>query len=301
MMAKRNRRREHQGFERKFGFENLEDRSMLSITAFLAGTQLEVFGTSANESVQITQSGNKWKVQGLGTKVNGSSSAQSFSGVTDIFTDLGKGTDLVQILNGTLSGGVTVFYQPGESGTKTSQLINLKVGSAQVINEDNGINTITATNLQTTSGGAGFFTGNANDVISLANLTLTGNLEVSAGNGNNTIAVANTKTGGYSTDVIESGNGRDSIAISQYSSVNNLDVTSGDGTDTVTLSSVKIGSANLYVDVGAGNQDVLTVVNSTAGLTELLDNGGTNGILTGSGNHFATLIISPNFTHRSGF
>ena len=75
---------------------------------------------------------------------------------------------------------------------------------------------------------------------------------------------------------------------------------SGDGTDTVVLDRVNLQSNVLFIDVGPGDKDSLTATNSTAGLGEFLDTNGTNGFITGSGNHFATKIIDANFTHRSG-
>jgi hypothetical protein len=68
----------------------------------------------------------------------------------------------------------------------------------------------------------------------------------------------------------------------------------------VTLDRVNLQSNVLFVDVGPGNKDSLTVTNSTAGLGDFLDTDGTNGYITGAGNHFASKFIDPNFTHRSG-
>ena len=196
-------------FLRRFRFEGLEDRSMLSVTAFLAGTKLEVLGTPANESVQVTQSGVNWKVQGLsGTKVNGSSAAQSFNGVTDIVVALGAGKDLVQVVNGTLLGSLVEVYEPGDTGAKTTALANLSVGSLQVVDFENGANVISAANIKTTDGGADFSTGSGKDVISLANFNLAGNLQVTAGDGANVVAVANVQTNGGGTGLVRREAGR---------------------------------------------------------------------------------------------
>jgi hypothetical protein len=293
--------RKQELLHRILNFENLEDRSMLSVTAFLSGTKLEIIGTPANESVQAYQSGVKWIVQGIaGTKVNGSTAAQKFSGVTDMVAALGAGNDYLQVFNGTLSGQLTVVYEPTDTGTKTTILTNLKLGSVQVANFTDGSNIIAATGIRTSAGGADFDTGNGNDAISLANLNLVGNLQVTAGNGINVIVAANVRTTGGGTDVIETGSGSDTIALSQYKSDDALDVMSGGGTDAVALNAVQLGSNVLYIDVGPGNQDSLVVTNSTAGLAEFLDSGGTNGYLTGSGNHFGTTDIDPNFVHRVG-
>jgi hypothetical protein len=283
-------------------FEKIEDRSLLSVSAFLSGTKLEIIGTAASESVQVYQSGTSWKVQGIaGTKVNGSTAPRTFNGVTDIVAALGAGKDYLNIFKGTLIGGLTVIYQPGDTGFKTTVLSNLKVGSLQVANQTDSANSIAASYIQTTDGGADFATGAGNDAIALVFLKIAGTLQITAGDGNNVISVANIQTTGSGTDLIESGNGKDSIAVSQYSSTtNSLDIMSGAGTDAVALSNVNLGPDILFIDVGPGNGDVLTVFHSTAGLTEFLDTGGQNGFLAGTGNSFGTTDIDPNFTHRSG-
>jgi len=284
-------------------FESLEDRSMLSVSAFMSSNELLIIGTSANESVQVYQHGTSWDVQGIGgTKVNNSTKAQSFAGVDNITAELGAGNDFLKVFNGTLLGSLQVGYAASDTGFKTTQVINLKLGLLSVVNESNGANSILVSNVQTTSfEGASFELGNGNNVIVLTNLKVIGaDLELFAGSGNNVITATNIQTTSGNRDLIETGDGNDIISISQFSATGDLDISSGGGTDAVVLNRVNIGDNVLSVDVGSGNHDVLTIIDSTAKAADLSDSGGTNGFLTGVKNDFDEITIDPNFTHVSG-
>jgi hypothetical protein len=288
---------------RTMRFESLEDRSMLSVSAVVSSHELAIFGTSANESVLVYEQGTNWKVQGIGgTKVNNSTKAQSFAGVENIEADLGAGNDFLKVFNGTVLT-LQVDYGSSDTGFKTTQVINLQLTDGlSIVNESNGSNSILVNNMRTTFEGASFeLLGNGNNVIVLANLKLFGGtLELSAGSGNNVISATNIQTTGGNKDLIETGDGNDIISISQFSATGDLDISSGGGTDAVVLNRVNMGDNVLSVDVGPGNYDVLTIIDSTAKVADLSDTGGTNGFLIGVKNDFDEITIDPNFTHVSG-
>ena len=296
--------RDQTGLNRTIRFENLEDRSMLSVTALVSSNELVIIGTSANESVQVYEQGTAWKVQGIGgTKVNNSIKAQSFAGVDNILAELGAGNDFLKVFNGTLVGSLQVGYGSSDTGFKTTQIINLKLAALSVVNESNGSNSILVSNVRTTSfGGASFELGNGNNVVTLVNLNVIGqNLQLIAGSGNNVITATNIQIGDNNTSVIQTGNGNDVISVSQYNSINDgLAILTGGGTDIVTLNKVNLGSNTLQVDMGPGNYDVLAIVDSKANAAELSDTGGANGFLTGVKNDFDEITIDPNFKHVSG-
>ncbi len=147
------------GLDRTMRFESLEDRSMLSVNALVSSNELVISGTSANESVQVYQHGTNWNVQGIGgTKVNTAAAPQSFSGVFNILAELGGGNDFLKISHGTLGGSLQIGYEPSDTGIKTTQLLNLKLGLLSVVNESNSGNSILVSNVLTTSGeGASYF------------------------------------------------------------------------------------------------------------------------------------------------
>ncbi len=94
---------------RAFRFETLENRAMLAgnVLASVSGTTLNITGDAAANSIQITQnSSGNWKVTGVATKVNGSSSFTSNTLVTDILIDLMAGNDTTNISKGSLSGEI---------------------------------------------------------------------------------------------------------------------------------------------------------------------------------------------------
>src|SRR5262245_5502053 len=103
---------------RTLRFESLEHRALLTgnVTATFDGTTLSIIADNPNtaELVRVRQTGDSWAVQGIGTTVNGSSSAQSFGDSTepviDIVADLQGGSDYLRIANGSLDGGVSAIF-----------------------------------------------------------------------------------------------------------------------------------------------------------------------------------------------
>jgi hypothetical protein len=259
----------------------LEHRALLTgnVTASFDGTTLSIIADNPNtaELVRVRQTGDSWTVEGIGTTVNGSSSPQLFGDsvepVIDILADLQGGSDYLRIANGTLDGGVSAIFSGG--GNKNVQIVNLTTELAVAV---------------TTLGG--------NDSIQLLSLHVGGNVTVDAGNGNNFIFASNVRSQG--DDSFVTGSGRDVVSLSGYSAPAGLSIVTGDGNDVVSLYRVDVSDAGLGVDVGPGNYDVLTVINCTAGTEELLDTGGTNGIIIGAMNHFATPASVIGFRFRFG-
>ncbi len=88
--------------------ECLENRPLLAgnVTTNFSGGLLTLTGDAAANNVQITQlASGAWQVKGIGTKIDGSNAAATFSGVTDISSDLMAGNDTLSILKGNITGG----------------------------------------------------------------------------------------------------------------------------------------------------------------------------------------------------
>src|SRR5215510_10042589 len=98
--------------ERRFGFERLENRVLLAgdVTAAVVAGTLELDGDSSGNALQIWKVGtDTWKVQGLGTAINGSNSVFIAAGVTNgISAALDAGNNFLKVFNGQLTGGLSV-------------------------------------------------------------------------------------------------------------------------------------------------------------------------------------------------
>ena len=256
---------------KKLRFEGLERRALMAgdVTAAVVAGVLEITGDDAGNAIQIKQSGADWKVQGLGTTVNGNNSAQTFTGVTGIAIDLAGGNDLIKVSKGTLSGDFDVSDSVG--GRLTVDLSSLNADNI-TINTPDASDTITlnkcvattdirinafntsddgadvVTLLKTSAGGEiGLFTGGGADVITMKN--------VSAGE---TLNVGTFTTGESDADV---------VTIVKANSGDLFEVLTGDGRDTITLSKVQAGTdlsvvAFEMADVTAG--DVVNISKSSA-------------------------------------
>jgi hypothetical protein len=295
-------RKQHSS-KRRLSFENLENRTMLTgtvIASFAAGA-LRLIGDSSANSVQLSESGGTWTVQGQGTVITGGT---TFTDVKSISAALGAGNDTLKISNGVLTGALDIAYTSADSGAKNTQLNTVTAGKTSIVNAAGGQNTIVINHLTTTmTGVVGVIvtTGIANDTIQLGSVNSATNLVVDAGNGSNYVAVTGVQTHGTLDDTITTGTGIDTVVVSAFTTTtNNLIVKSGDGTDSVVLNTVNVGTKNLTVDVGPGYTDLLSIISSTAYYIRLLDTGGHSGRLTGLSNHFTYLFIDANFTSQTG-
>ena len=155
-----------------FSFETLENRALLAgnvVTSFSGGL-LTLTGDAAANNVQLTQlASGAWQMKGIGTKIDGANAAETFTGVTDITTDLAAGNDILKVFNGTSSGDLTVQFSGG--GNKAIQLSNIHAADISVT------------------------TGAGNDSITVNKCTADSELEVEAHNGTNTVVVTNSHGG----------------------------------------------------------------------------------------------------------
>jgi hypothetical protein len=212
-----------------------------NVTAAVAGGALNIVGDNSANVLQLTQVGtNRWQVLGSGTKVNGSYTAKTFSGVTSIAADLTGGSDSILVYNGTLSG-------------------TLSIG-----------------------------TGSGNDSVTLNNFNAAA-IGISTGDGHDSVSLVKVKA----PEVFaETGNGNDSVAFTRVGSTGAVEVTTGAGTDSVSFNDVGNNVAWIYVDLGSGNNDSLTVVRSRATTATFIGGGGKGDVLVRSQNVFGTQNVS---------
>src|SRR5262245_56598606 len=139
--------RAYRNQSRRFGFESLEHRTLLAgnVTAAVAAGTLALNGDGSGNAIQVWQSGANWKVQGLGTTVNGSFSVQTFAGVTNIVAALEGGNDFIRVFDGVLPGALVVS---DSGGNDVAQLSNITAASITV-NVGDGRDTVALNNTHT--------------------------------------------------------------------------------------------------------------------------------------------------------
>jgi hypothetical protein len=267
---------------RPVGFERLEDRALLSVTATLTGGALNLSGTAASESVQLWQSGSNWKVQGIGTKVNGSYAVQTFPGVTEIETELGAGNDFIKVFNGTAQS-VTITYNPSDTGLKITQAVNLTLSALFTLNSTAGPNSVLMKNVSFV-GDAELTTGDASDSFVISGFRSedsAGGLFVRAGNGTNSIIASNVQCGGSA--FFTTGSGNDIISMSKFKLGLNLQVQAGNGNNNVSANNILTAlSSDAFGDeiiTGSGRDSISIVNYDIAGHLSIQTGDGTDSVV----------------------
>ncbi len=263
-------------------FETLEKRSMLAgnVTASVVSGNLLITGDNSANIITVQQNANgNWQITGAATKINGSNKAFTATGVTGaVSINLNGGNDSLTMVSGNVTNNLTILMG---AGNDAAALANIQIGTFLHF-----------------EGGAG------NDALAINNVhvsdpTFAHFSSIDMQDGNDTVAIHN-----FSDQDLEVtlGNGNDSFAMDNSDFLGGpfqrLRINAGAGTDAVALTSVK--TAPLFIDMGPGKNDALSLVDCTADTAALLDTNGTSGFITGAGNDFGSQTIDPNFTHRSG-
>jgi hypothetical protein len=268
---------------RKRQFETLETRTLMAgnVTAAVAGGVLTITGDKSANVITVTElSGGRFQIVGGATKINGKN--QTF--VTDPVTssvniNMQGGSDSLVLHDASVDGGhLTILMGDGND---TATLSNVDIGTFLHFEGNSGNDVLAINNVHVSDPTFAFFSTidmqDGNDVVA-AHGFFDQDLQVTLGSGNDTFALDNSKFLG--------------------GPFQRLRINAGDGTDAVSLVSVQ--TSPLFVDMGPGKNDVLTVVNSKADTADFLDTSGKSGYISGAGNDFGTQTIDPNFTHRSG-
>lgn len=273
-------------FERRLGIEGLELRALMAgdVTATVTAGVLEIIGDSKGNSVQIRQSGTEWRVQGISTTVNGSRSAQFFSGVTDITVNLQGGNDIVQVTDGTLTGALEIV---DIAGAMNINLARLNANAIDILTF-NQKDQVTITNCEVVGDVALVTfagTGDALDQISVFNTQIGGSLGIAAGTGNDLVDVRNTSVGSNLTIDTSFTTAADSdiVNVSQSSSGGVFSVATGNGRDTIAIKNFTAGG-NMTVTTSSNASDVNDLVNISSSST-----GGSLTLSTGAGHDIVTI------------
>lgn len=268
-------------------FEFLETRNLLAgnVTAGPGSVpgELRILGDAAGNNIQVSQLANgDWKVQGIGTKVNGSNSAQTFSGITQLAVDLLGGNDVIKVANGTLANELDIG---AEQGADVITVTNIRAGDIFVDSgAGNDAVTLTGCNsdnrfiIHTGDGSDALAVNNCfaggdmdfelsdtaadgNDVVHFSRLNAN-TLLVNDLHGNDTVVGTNSRTAGYMDFNLTSGN--DAIAISGLNSGEAILVYVVDGSNVATIHNcTSVGELYIQANgISALGRNVITITDS---------------------------------------
>jgi hypothetical protein len=273
---------------RTLSFQPLEDRSLMAgnVTAAVQNHALVINGDNQGNAIEIQQVGDgQFKIFAIdgSTKINGQTTAQTFSGVTGDFkinlkggsdtlsidnaahtvpvmtlpgnlnVDLGSGDfDFVALTNASVRGSVSIT---GGSGDKNLDFGYSHIGDPTFNAGKNDL----AVNL------------NGNSTVDMTYVTVERDLTVKSNlnNSNRTFMMLLDGTVGRNT-LLQTGKGDDSISTDEYYFGQKLQILTGDGNDKVVLggydtnyigtiySPTAVGADQVYVDLGKGN-DILAI------------------------------------------
>lgn len=207
---------------KQLSMDQLEDRRLMTVTAFESGNDLYINGDGASDMITIYQlSNDQIRIEGIagsGTTVNGQSRAQ-FDVNDDIYIDLGNGDNWLDIRNH--NGGVEADYVRIRSG--------------------NGNDRLWATGIKTT-----------NDL----------RFESRGGDDDILVSGATVGNGSYDDLRIYTGSGEDSVRVYNTTVRQDVDIDTFDSLSTpheedkVDLQYLSVYD-DLFVDTGSGNDDIL--------------------------------------------
>jgi hypothetical protein len=273
---------------RRLGFQQLENRTLMAgnVTAAVQHHSLIITGDKLDNDIRVAQvAAGEYTVSGITTTVNGSTSAQTFSGMTgdvkinmnagndqvtigsfahgvslpgNLKINLGSGSDTVFLTKTTTAGGVSIT---GSSGSKSLTFQTLDVGSPSfnsgkndcTIDLPNGSNISVQTNsdierdltIKGTGVGAG-------DAITLDSITVQRNttIDTSKNQGDNINVDLVTIDGNFTIDGDDPGS--EVVTMFKTTIGDNLSIETGAGNDAVVLATSTVGK-KASIETGAGD------------------------------------------------
>jgi hypothetical protein len=293
----------HKKNAKSLRFEGLENRTLMAgdVTVAVVSGVLQITGDTADNAIQIKQSGADWRVQGLGTTVNGNNGAQTFTGVTGIAIELGAGNDLIKASKGTLTGSFVINDVGGQS---TIDLSKLSANSIDISTFDARDTIILSKCAATTSFSVNSFStaDDEGDTISIGKSTAGTTFDVATGAGDDVVTIDGvTVVDTFVVNTFSPGESDlDLVKISKSSSGDALDVLTGDGRDFVTLNKVQVG-ADLQIIVfestGDTNSDTVDIAKSSAAASVEISTGdGLDGVRLSKFTAGTDILISTSAT-----
>jgi hypothetical protein len=254
----------------RLNFEGLENRNVMAgdVTVAVVDGVLQIAGDAAENSIQIKQAGATWKIQGIGTTVNGTTTVKSFTGINHVKIDLGASNDLLKVTKGTLAGN---FEFNDTAGIATVDLSKLKAKKIDITTHDgadtinmNGcysIENLSIKTFGTTADGA--------DTVLLAKTKTDMSMYVDTGNGDDVVTLKNVQGARQcKVDTFAIGESDDDQITISGARFEWVRFTTGDGNDKISVSKVTATDDGIHLDTGhySGDtgDDVITVTKSNA-------------------------------------
>jgi hypothetical protein len=281
---------------RRLGFDQLEDRRMMAVTANVIDGDLVIRGNAANDQIQVVQSttngvpvAGRFVVFGLnGTRINGQAVFNTPINVTDdIDIDLGGGSDrLILGRNGPSSETMVSdeLRVNMAEGTNTLTIQGITVNGNTMITSGTGNDTMTLRGDFGRPAGAEadltIRSGGGSDALNIANSFVRHELNINTGISihSDRVTLQNMNVVGFAR--VATGAGADRVTMSGITFNADLVVDTGDASDTVFMQQVE--ADEIFARLGNGND--------TLGL---FDNFARVGVFDGLGN-FDTLRRSGN-------
>ena len=260
----------HKNMGNRHGFEQLENRQLLAgnVTTALNGDQLVITGDGSANVLLITQTApNTFKLTGGGTKVDGQNS-ETISGVTNMFIDMGGGSDALTIKGVTLTGNtgeISLGILLGD-GSDALVMSGVTTYDACGINGGSGNNAIV---IDKSSFGydLGIQTYGGVDAITITRSTVYGALSIQMGDGTNALSMVSDNV-----TKIESGGAPCSYGLPEgFDVLENAffeidcgaEIDGGNGVDAIAMVNVQIDClTEIYT---YGGVDSVTITNSRFG------------------------------------
>jgi hypothetical protein len=251
-------------------FESLEDRCLMTgnVAAKVTSGLLLIRGDANANAVQVWQSGaHQWKVQGLGTSVNGTSSVKTFDGVDDITIALHGGNDFANVFSGKLSGSLLIVDDENGARIKSDDVIQVSNVTADglEISSNQGNDNVLLNKVHVLGGDGGVSTFDGNDTLTVVNCTFPEFFSLETDLGADTIVLNGVQSAGslrvFSDADANGHDSADTVSLNNVTAALFLSVATGDGNDIVSITHVN--SPNLTLVLGSGN-DIATIADSQA-------------------------------------
>lgn len=275
------------GQRRKFGLgvENLESRALLAgdVLASVVWGSLKIQGDADANQIAITDlGGGVIRVEGLDdTTINGKTEAQEFAAVRfGVKAELFEGDDAVSFEGNSAHPlpQVSIETHGGDDTIAVDHVFSglLKVGSG----DGNDVVKV----LDVTSGLVFIETGLNDDLVQLGDSSVRSDatiraalLKIETGAGDDSVEIEDAIVSAWLTK-IDTGMGDDRVSVDDLQARAAVEIQTGEGTDAVALRNSAFSW--LTVDLGAGDDDQLTIAGSKSRFTRLSGGSGTGDTLS---------------------
>jgi hypothetical protein len=278
---------------RRLKLENLENRTMLAgdVAVSVVQGNLKIEGDiQANEIAVTDLGGGQVEVAGQnGTTINGQAGPLTFASVLrSVKIELKEGDDVVRFTGNNQNSLKGVAIETGAGADTVSvddvfaRYLKVETGS------DNDIVNV----LDASAKEVKIETGRGNDTVNLGNTSLQSDatvqaheLKIETGGGNDIVQIQDAVLQTHEAK-IETGSGDDTVTVQDLQAQGSFQAETGSGTDSVAISDSLF--AKLGVEAGSEDNDLVSILNTTALRTKLDGGRGLGDTLSIAGSSLGT-------------